>query len=115
MIPVAQRRALESTELINYYFKWTDAHDAVVLGYGSLMNHDYSANTSYTRNLEHNTITFRCVKAVRRGEELTINYNGEPDDKKPIHEGYGVPDGPGATSNSTDSGSGVTCVSWRRP
>jgi len=27
---------------------------------------------------------------VRQGEELTINYNGDPDDETPIHEGFGV-------------------------
>lgn len=90
LIPVTQEDALEATALANYYFLWTDEHYAMALGYGSLLNHSYSANACFERDFEHNIMVFRTAKMVRQGEELTINYNGDPDDDTPIHEGFGV-------------------------
>jgi uncharacterized protein len=90
LVPVAQEDALEATVLANYYFLWTDDHYAVALGYGSLLNHSYSANAWFERDFENNAMIFRTARAVRRGEEVTINYNGEPDDDTPLDEGFGV-------------------------
>lgn len=90
LIPVTQEDALEATALANYYFLWTDDDYALALGYGSLLNHSYSANACFERDFEHKVIIFRTAKAVRRGEELTINYNGDPNDDTPIHEDFGV-------------------------
>lgn len=90
LIPVVQEDALEATALANYYFLWTDEHYAMALGYGSLLNHSYNANACFERDFDNNIMIFRTAKAVRRGEELTINYNGDPDDDTPIHEDFGV-------------------------
>ncbi|MEZ4669909.1 MAG: SET domain-containing protein [Anaerolineae bacterium] len=90
LIPVTQEDALEATVLANYYFLWTDEDYAMALGYGSLMNHSYNANMVFERDFENSTMIFRAAKAIKRGEELTINYNGDPDDDTPIHEGFGV-------------------------
>ena len=90
-IPVAQEDALEATVLGNYYFLWDDDFYAMALGYGSFQNHSYHANVSFKRDFEAKQIVFTAAKAVRQGEELTINYNGDPDDETPVHEGFGVP------------------------
>lgn len=90
LIPVAQEDALEATVLGNYYFLWNDDFFAVAMGYGSFHNHSYHANVRFERDFEQQVIIFTAAKDVRQGEELTINYNGEPDDETPIHEGFGV-------------------------
>jgi len=90
-IPVAQEDALEATVLGNYYFLWDDDFYAMALGYGSFQNHSYHANVSFKRDFEAQQIIFTAAKVVRCGEELTINYNGDPDDETPIDEGFGVP------------------------
>ncbi len=90
-IPVAQEDALEATVLGNYYFLWDDDYYAMALGYGSFQNHSYHANVSFQRDFEAQQIVFTAAKVVRQGEELTINYNGDPDDETPVHEGFGVP------------------------
>ena len=89
-IPVAQEDALEATVLANYYFLWDDNFYAMALGYGSFQNHSYHANVRFDRDFEAQQIIFTAAKAVGCGEELTINYNGDPDDATPIHEGFGV-------------------------
>ncbi len=90
LIPVTQEDALEATVLANYYFLWDDDNYAMALGYGSFQNHSYHANVIFKRDFEAQQIIFTAVKPVRQGEELTINYNGDPDDETPIHEGFGV-------------------------
>ncbi len=90
-IPVAQEDALEATVLGNYYFLWDDDFYAMALGYGSFQNHSYHANVRFQRDFEAQQIVFTAAKAVLKGEELTINYNGDPDDVTPIDEGFGVP------------------------
>ncbi len=90
LIPVTQEDALEATVLGNYYFLWDDDFYAIALGYGSFQNHSYHANVSFLRDFEKQQIIFTAAKAIRQGEELTINYNGDPDDETPIHEGFGI-------------------------
>lgn len=90
LIPVAQEDALEATVLGNYYFLWNDEFYVMALGYGSLHNHSYHANCIFERDYQRQEMVFMAAKAVQRGEELTINYNGEPDDPTLIHEGFGV-------------------------
>ncbi|MBL8119056.1 MAG: SET domain-containing protein-lysine N-methyltransferase [Anaerolineae bacterium] len=90
LIPVGQEAALEATVLANYYFLWDDDHYALALGYGSLHNHSYAANVTFELDYAAAQIVFSAVRDVRRGEELTINYNGDPDDETPLHEGFDV-------------------------
>lgn len=29
-------------------------------------------------------MVYRALKSIKKGQEITVNYNGEPDDMKPI-------------------------------
>lgn len=73
---------LKKTALSNYFFIWGEEFDqaAIVLGYGSLYNHSYEPNANF--QLNHNTLTvdFVAIKNIEKDEEITINYNGEPND-----------------------------------
>ena len=48
---------------------------ALSLGFGSLYNHANPANLRYEAMPDHNTIHYIAVRAIKKDEELTINYN----------------------------------------
>jgi SET domain-containing protein len=56
---------------------------AIALGYGSLYNHSYAPNACY-REGPAASMVFRALRAIATGEEITINYNGDPEDKSPV-------------------------------
>ena len=70
--------------LDDYWFAWDDAHVACGLGYASLYNHACPANALFTLRPEQLVIEFTAVRAIAPGEEITINYQGAPDDPTPV-------------------------------
>lgn len=78
---------LQSTSLFSYYFVVTDAKFPVALGLGfsSLYNHAYTANAVYSISLKNASITIKACKMIVPGEEITLNYNGIPDDITPVY------------------------------
>ena len=74
------RIALEGTKLYNYIFEWgnTRKMGALGMGYVSMYNHDYTSNCEYEMDYSGCTITVKTVRAVKKGEELCINYNADP-------------------------------------
>ena len=53
-----------------------DGDVLLVLGHGMLYNHSPNPNVEYTQD-EPSTITFRALRKVRPGDELTIDYGEE--------------------------------------
>ena len=49
----------------------------IVLGYGSMYNHDNPANMYYEANLENMTMKYIAVRNIAKDEELTVNYNSD--------------------------------------
>lgn len=47
----------------------------LVLGYGSLYNHDNPANTRYRSDLNGETLIYSAARDIEQDEEITINYN----------------------------------------
>ena len=86
VFPEAERGDIDKTSLYNFYYEWgTDFRDgAVALGYGSLYNHSYRPNAHYYRHLHGSTVEIRAIRDILPEEEITINYNGEPDCDKPL-------------------------------
>lgn len=86
IIPEAELPIIHQTTLHDYYFFWGEEEKecAIALGFGSLYNHSYDANAEYILDLEENTIDFYCVKDIEAGDEITVNYNGLPDDTMPV-------------------------------
>lgn len=82
--PRSERRYLKKTILVDYYFRWSGRQAALVLGYGSLYNHSYAPNADFENNEDNLSIDFYAINDIKAGEEITINYNGEPDDKSPL-------------------------------
>lgn len=80
------RGHLDKTLLHDYIFEW--GHDkakvCMALGYIPMYNHSYSSNCDYMMDYEDDNIFVKTVKAVQKGEELTINYNGEWNDETKV-------------------------------
>ena len=55
----------------------------VALGYGSLYNHSYRPNAAYEEGSKA-TMLFRAIRPIDAGEEITINYNGDPTDRSAV-------------------------------
>lgn len=70
-----------------YVYEWVDGggeeYVAVALGYGSLYNHSYHSNAIY-RLGSPDTIEFVALRQIEANEEITLNYNGDADDRSPV-------------------------------
>lgn len=75
---------IDATPLSHFYYRWTEGVNALALGYGSLYNHSYCPNAYYRRNYENQTLEFVALRDIRPGEEILINYNGDPNCKAPL-------------------------------
>jgi len=70
-------------ELAAYVFEWGRGTVALALGYGSLYNHSYEPNARY-EDRGVRTKLFVALREIAAGEEITVNYNGEPGDRSPV-------------------------------
>lgn len=80
------RTHLDQTLLHDYIFEWGDQHNqcCMALGYVPLYNHSYRSNCEYEMNFKKQIITIKTIKAIKAGGELTINYNGDWNNAKPV-------------------------------
>ena len=86
VLPAEEIDTLELTQLYNYYFAWgPESKDAAIaLGYGSLYNHSYTPNARYYKDFDNNLLKYVCIRDIQKNEEITINYNCDPEDKTPV-------------------------------
>jgi uncharacterized protein len=77
---------VEQTILGQFAFGWDDAKGsvAIALGAGSFLNHSYAPNVASDKDVRGRRIVFSAVRDIARGEELTINYNGDLDSREPV-------------------------------
>lgn len=83
VIPKNEWKLMKKNILSNYVFRWGE-DKAVALGYGSLYNHSYTPNARYHTNIENNSIDFYARQDISDEEEITVNYNGDPEDQSPL-------------------------------
>ena len=81
VLPSAQAGFLDQTLLKNYYYHWDNASVALALGFGSLYNHAYAPNAHYVKSVKEALIKFVALRTIEVGEEITVNYNGDPTDQ----------------------------------
>jgi SET domain-containing protein len=81
---------LDKTSLCNHYFEW-DGGGALAMGYGSLYNHSWAATARAEHDFEAGTLTYSAVRKIKKGEEITINYTGEPDGRGELRFDAGSP------------------------
>ncbi|MDD4497815.1 MAG: SET domain-containing protein, partial [Methanosarcinaceae archaeon] len=86
VFPPEEVDTLEHTKLYNYYFAWgSDSREAAIaLGYGSLYNHSYTPNAKYEKDFSEGLLKYVCIREIQQNEEITINYNHDPEDKTPV-------------------------------
>ncbi len=86
VIPAGDWPGVQHTVVSKYCFLWHEGRDeaALALGYGSLFNHAYTPNVKAQLHLRERVIEFVAVRDIAEGEEITLNYNGEPDATGPV-------------------------------
>lgn len=67
------------SRLADYVFDWGRDTVALALGYGSLYNHSYAPNARYDDEGQL-TKVFTAITDIAAGDEVTVNYNGDPHD-----------------------------------
>ena len=82
----ADRNHLDKTLLHDYIFEWGEQKDkcCMALGLIPIYNHSYYSNCEYFMDFEEETIFVKTVRAIQKGEELTINYNGNWNDQAKV-------------------------------
>lgn len=65
-------------------FNWSKLCDepekyALVLGFGSIYNHSDDPNTRYSADPENLSMIYTAVRAIKRGEQITVSYNQVPE------------------------------------
>jgi hypothetical protein len=70
--------------LRDYVFNFDEDNVMVALGYASMFNHSYEPNARYKKDKGSRTLTFTAIKPVKKGEEIFVNYNLDPDNKSPL-------------------------------
>jgi len=82
-----EKELIKHSPLFNYYFLINNATHPAVFGFGNsaFYNHSSKANCFYTFSIQRNIISFYAYRKIMKGEEITINYNGQPDDHKPVY------------------------------
>ena len=86
VLSAKERKQVEKTRLFDYIFEWGRKHKkgCIALGYLSVYNHAYTANWEYEMDYETETMRIKTVRAIKKGEELFVNYNAKADDSTPI-------------------------------
>ncbi|MCI5081129.1 MAG: SET domain-containing protein [Saprospiraceae bacterium] len=71
---------IHKTKLHDYYFVWgkNDDQSAIILGYGSIYNHSFEPNAQYAPDFDGKTLQFYAIDKIEAGDEITVNYNGDP-------------------------------------
>ena len=84
VLPLEEIRDAEGwTGLAGYCFLWGEGTVALALGYGSLYNHSFRPNARYDDEPQRAKL-YSAIRDIKAGEEITINYNGEPTDLSPV-------------------------------
>ena len=86
VMPKTDRAHLDKTLLHDYIFEWGEAKDQCCMALGNIpiYNHSYQSNCEYFMDYDEQTIMLKTVTDINADEEITINYNGDWDDKKQI-------------------------------
>ena len=86
LAPGTRRDRFMATVLRDYTFRWDDATGdiAFCLGFGSLYNHSFAPNARYVKQSSPQAIRFIARTPITPGDEITVNYNGSPDDGSPV-------------------------------
>ncbi len=88
-MPARDFALIQRTAIYHYPYEWGDDPEkdshALVLGLGGIYNHSYDPNARYVRDLRRGVMKYVALRAIRAGEEITINYLGYgPGNQEPV-------------------------------
>ena len=83
LVPLRQVSGSGAPALARFCFLRGRSTGAIALGYGSLYNHSYAPNARYEEGPAA-TMLFLALRPIEAGEEITVNYNGDPHDDSPV-------------------------------
>ena len=86
---VCKQEDIICSTLMDYVYAWGENTVCLALGYGSLYNHSFKPNARFF-DLPLSRKEFSALRDIAAGEEVTINYNGDPKSKKSV--GFEVKD-----------------------
>ncbi|MGN7720951.1 SET domain-containing protein [Chitinophaga sp. 22620] len=77
---------VDKTKLHNYIFLWgvRETRSCIALGFCSIYNHAYEPNCEYEMDFDAETMAIKTRRDIKKGEELSINYNGDVEDKSDV-------------------------------
>ena len=75
---------LNQTKLHDYIFHWEDGKCCMAMGHVPIFNHASPSNCEYFQDYDEDVIEIKAVRDINAGEELTINYMGEANEKKEV-------------------------------
>ena len=86
VIPSSQLPIIHKTVLHDYYFLWGEKMDqcAIALGFGSIYNHALNPNANFILDMDNQTIDIEAILTIEAGDEITLNYHGEPGNKNDL-------------------------------
>lgn len=86
VMSAVDRILLDKTLLHDYIFEWGIDKErcCMALGFIPIYNHSYQSNCEYFMDFEEEKIHVKTVRNILSGEEITINYNGDWNDKKEV-------------------------------
>ena len=80
---------IADSESADYVFVYSATKSSIALGYGSIYNHSFNPNARYD-DVGQKQKVFSAIKDIEMGEEIMVNYNGDPDDSEEV--GFNVID-----------------------
>ena len=86
VMSLVDRKLLDQTLLHDYIFEWGVDKEfcCMALGFIPIYNHSYKSNCEYFMNFEDECIEVKTIRVISKGEELTINYNGNWNERKKV-------------------------------
>lgn len=90
LLPNSDWEQIQDTVIYDYCYTWDDPKyngefmNVLALGIMQMMNHSYNPNVRYEYDYDENIISFIAIKDIPKGIELTVNYNGNVEDKSPV-------------------------------
>lgn len=87
VMSATDRKMLDQTRLHDYIFEWKPGGAdmcCMALGWIPIYNHSRTPNCEYFMDYDRETIFIKTLRKIAKGEELTINYDGEGDEPSVI-------------------------------
>jgi SET domain-containing protein len=84
VMSAAEMELLNQTKLHDYIFHWEGDQCCMAMGNIPIFNHAAPSNCEYFQDYEAGIIEIKTVHFVQKGEELTINYNGDASSQQSV-------------------------------